>query len=146
MTRKRIDSLLDEADDEELFEFPDVPERIPDWAIEEAEPWRKLDRWGIEERAESICGRSVEIRSAPLPASVWGLHIARGGRVRLCVNEGLPWPWSRFAIFHELYHLLSHPAGGEAFWKQTFHPMSHFENEADMFAWAAVRDDFDTAW
>lgn len=145
-SRRKESDNWEDASYEEEFEFPDAPERIPDWAITEAEPWRKLDRWGLEERAEQVCGLSVEIRNADLPASVWGIHIARGSRARLCVNSNLPWPWSRFAIFHELYHLISHPAGGEAFWRQTFQPMSRFESEADMFAWAAIRDDFDSSW
>lgn len=57
--------------------------------------------------------------------------------MRLCVNASLPGFWRRFALFHELYHLLSHTEG-EGFWSRTFHSMSRFESEADLFAWAVV--------
>ncbi|MDR1916345.1 MAG: ImmA/IrrE family metallo-endopeptidase [Synergistaceae bacterium] len=83
----------------------------------------------------------VEIRSVSLPFGVWGLHIARKGRARLCVNSALPDIWRRFALFHELYHLIAH-SEGEYFWRQTFHPISRFENEADLFAWAVMRQEF----
>lgn len=125
----------------ERFEFPDPPETIPEWARKDALEWRNLCNFDIEVRAEEISGKEVEIRYVDLPESVWGFHIARNGRVRLCVNSSLPYVWQRFALFHELYHLISHPAG-EAFWRNTFHPLSRFESEADMFAWAAVSQNF----
>lgn len=120
------------------IEFPDPPERIPEWAIEQADEWRRLSRFDLEVKAEEL-GRFdvVEIRDADLPDSVWGLHIARDGRVRLCVNSRLPWLWKKFATFHELYHLLSHTEG-EGFWRNTFQPLTKFESEADLFAWAAI--------
>jgi Zn-dependent peptidase ImmA (M78 family) len=96
-----------------------------------------LNNFDIEVRAENLSGRQVEIRYVALPAGVWGIHVARGNRVRLCVNSLLPLLWRRFAMFHELHHLLSH-SEGERFWQQTFHPMSRFENEADLFAWAVI--------
>ncbi|MDR1472129.1 MAG: ImmA/IrrE family metallo-endopeptidase [Synergistaceae bacterium] len=77
------------------------------------------------------------MRSVSLPAAVWGLHVARDGRARLCINSELPDIWRRFAVFHELYHLIAH-SEGEYFWRQTLHPISRFESEADMFAWAAI--------
>jgi len=123
------------------FDFPDPPPEIPDWAEREARPWRGLRDFDLEVRAEERTGRTVEIRHVDLPDGVWGLHIARGRRVRLCVNRRLPGAWRRFALFHELYHLLSHTEG-EAFWKQTFQPISRFESEADLFAWAVVRPEF----
>jgi Zn-dependent peptidase ImmA (M78 family) len=105
--------------------------------VREASEWRGLRNFDLEVRAEERSGRTVEIRAASLPSGVWGFHIARGGRVRLCVNSDLPHIWRRFAVFHELYHLLSHTEG-EFFWSRTFHPLSRFESEADMFAWAAI--------
>jgi Zn-dependent peptidase ImmA (M78 family) len=99
--------------------------------------WRGLGNFDLEVKAEKHSGRVVEIRSAALPDSVWGLHIARGGRVRLCVNGALPHIWRRFALFHELYHLIAH-SEGEHFWAQTFNPISRFESEADLFAWAVI--------
>ncbi|MDR1966321.1 MAG: ImmA/IrrE family metallo-endopeptidase [Synergistaceae bacterium] len=118
-------------------EFPVPPEKIPDWADKEAAMWRGLGNFDLEVRAEERSGLVVEIRQTPLPESVWGMHIARGKRVRLCVNSSLPRVWRRFALFHELYHLIAHTEG-EYFWSQTFNPISRFESEADMFAWAAI--------
>jgi Zn-dependent peptidase ImmA (M78 family) len=91
----------------------------------------------MEVKAEESSGLRVEICFAPLPETVWGLHVARGDRVRLCINSALPDIWKRFAAYHELYHLIAHSMG-ESFWKQTFNPISKFETEADMFAWAAI--------
>jgi len=119
------------------FEFPDPPDRIPDWADREAAVWRGKNNFDIEVQAEDASGYQVEIRWVDLPDGVWGMHIARGGRARLCVNSRLPGIWRRFAMFHELYHLISH-SEGELFWRQTFQPMSRFESEADLFAWAAI--------
>lgn len=121
----------------ELFDFPVPPQEIPAWACTEAKKWQGLRDFDIEVQAETHCPFQVEIRYADLPKSVWGLHVARGKRVRLCVNKHLPPHWRRFALFHELYHLLSH-SKGEHFWSQTFQPLTKFECEADLFAWAAV--------
>jgi Zn-dependent peptidase ImmA (M78 family) len=119
------------------FEFPTPPDIIPDWADREASKWRRLDKFNLEVKAEEHSGLVVEIRAISLPESVWGLHVARGNRVRLCVNNELPPIWRRFATFHELYHLIAH-SKGEHFWSQTFQPISKFESEADLFAWAAI--------
>lgn len=119
------------------FDFPAPPPSIPDWARAEATEWMRLGRFDMEIKAEERSGLIVEIRDAPLPESVWGFHVARGNRVRLCVNSELPYIWKKFAIFHELYHLISHSMG-ENFWKHTYQPMSKFESEADLFAWAAI--------
>jgi Zn-dependent peptidase ImmA (M78 family) len=125
----------------QAFEFPDPPDRIPDWADKEAQTWRGKDNFDLEVQAEEVSGYRVEIRRIDLPDGVWGLHIARGDRARLCVNSRLPGIWQRFAMFHELYHLISH-SEGEHFWRQTFHPISRFESEADLFAWAAIWPDW----
>lgn len=122
-------------------ELPTPPERIPEWAFREAEEWRRLSEFDIEVRAEERTGREVEIRSVPLPSSVWGLHVSRGARVRIIANASLPGIWRRFALFHELHHLLF-DSRGEAFWSQTFQPLTKFESEADMFAWAAIWPDW----
>lgn len=124
-------------EDESLFEFPEPPESIPDWADTQAKDWRGLDFFDIEVRAEALSGRRVEIMRVNLPVSVWGMQISKKGRVRLCVNSALPSLWQRFALFHELYHLLSH-TGGEHFWRQTLQPLSRFEAEADLFAWSVI--------
>jgi Zn-dependent peptidase ImmA (M78 family) len=121
----------------QAFEFPDAPERIPEWADREAAAWRGKNNFDLEVQAEDASGYRVEIRRVDLPDGVWGIHIARGDRARLCVNSRLPGIWQRFALFHEIYHLISH-SEGESFWKQTFHPMTRFESEADMFAWAVI--------
>lgn len=121
----------------ETFDFPSIPETIPNWAWTEAKKWRGLRDFDIEVLAEAACPFEVEIRYTDLPKSVWGLHISRGKRVRLCVNKSLPSRWRRFALFHELFHLLGH-SEGEHFWSQTLQPLSKFESEADLFAWAVV--------
>lgn len=133
------------GEDGDGFDFPAPPERIPEWADRDASPWRGLRNFDIEVRAEELSGKEVEIRHVGLPDSVWGFQITRGERVRLCVNASLPPVWQRFALFHELYHLISH-TDGEAFWSRTFQPLSRFETEADLFAWAVVWPEFaDTA-
>ncbi len=123
------------------FDFPAPPEQIPEWADRDASPWRGLRNFDIEVRAEELSGKEVEIRQVGLPDSVWGFQIVRGERIRLCVNSSLPTVWQRFALFHELYHLISH-TDGEAFWSRTFHSLSRFETEADLFAWAVVWHEF----
>ena len=119
------------------FDYPAPPDIIPEWALDEASVWRRLSRFDMEVRAEECSGLEVEIRQTPLPPSVWGFHLSRGGRVRLCVNSELPDMWRRFATFHELYHLIAHSMG-EQFWRHTYQPLSKFESEADLFAWAAI--------
>jgi Zn-dependent peptidase ImmA (M78 family) len=121
----------------QAFEFPDPPERIPEWADREAAIWRGKDNFDLEAQAEDASGYRVEIRRVDLPDAVWGLHVARGDRARLCVNSRLPGIWQRFALFHELYHLIFHTEG-ENFWKHSLHPLSRFENDADIFAWAVI--------
>lgn len=121
----------------ESFDFPSPPELIPEWAQREAKGWRGLRDFDIEVQAEANCPYEVEIRYVDLPRDVWGLHVARKKRARLCVNRSLPSFWRRFALFHELYHLLFH-SESEYFWKQTLHPLSKFESEADLFAWAVL--------
>jgi hypothetical protein len=130
-------SQKDALQEKRAFDFPDPPGSIPEWAENEAHPWRGKDNFELEVLAEQISGLRVEIRTVDLPFGVWGIHIASGGRARLCVNCRLPGVWLRFAIFHEIYHLISHTEG-EGFWKQTLQPMTKFENEADLFAWAVV--------
>ena len=136
---KRLPERGDAIDPEfgEAFEFPAPPDSIPEWARREAAEWRGLGRFDLEVRAEESSGLTVEIRSVSLPESVWGLHVSRGSRVRLCVNSALPDIWKKFAVFHELYHLIAH-SKGEHFWQQTYQPVSKFESEADLFAWAAI--------
>lgn len=121
----------------ESFDFPVPPREIPTWARDAAKKWQGLRDFDIEVQAETLCPYQVEIRYVDLPKSVWGLHIVRGEHAGLCVNRGLPSHWQRFALFHELYHLISH-SKGEHFWSQTFQPLTKFECEADLFAWAAV--------
>ena len=129
------DARVTESDD--AFDYPAPPDAIPEWALDEASNWRRLSLFDMEVKAEERSGLEVEIRQTPLPPGVWGFHVARGGRVRLCVNSGLPHIWRRFATFHELYHLIAH-SFGENFWGRTFQPLSKFESEADLFAWAAI--------
>ena len=123
------------------MDWPSPTEIIPDWARKEALSWMDLDDFSVLAKAEETCGRSVELFHVPLPDSLWGLHVARGTRARIYVNRCLPLIWKRFAFFHELYHLLHHRKG-ESFWTSTATPMTSFEHQADMFAWAAILNDW----
>jgi len=132
-------------EDSDLFEWPSHPEYLPCWAVDEASLWRELDDFDLLARAEESCGRVVELVHVPLPETIWGLHVARGKRARIYVNSRLPSIWRRFSMFHELYHLLYHRKG-EAFWSGTSTPMSSFEHQADMFAWAAISREWAEGW
>ena len=119
------------------IDFPRPPEALPAWALEEARPWWNLDEFSFLVRAEEACGRTLELKRVPLTENLWGLHVARGDRARIYVNSLLPPFWQRFACYHELYHLLVHRRG-EAFWARTATPLSSFEYQADLFAWACM--------
>lgn len=118
-------------------DLPVPPAYIPDWAMSEAKTWQRLDELDILARAEGATGLCLEIKYETLPDSVWGIHLVRGERGRIFINSMLPLVWRRFAIFHELYHLLNHTKGAK-FWTHTFESMDSFENRADLFAWAAL--------
>jgi len=122
---------------EEEFDFPPPPQHIPEWAINEAGQWIGLDEFDILVQAESKSGKIVDIEYVPLSVNIWGLHVARGKRAVIYINRSLPLVWKRFALFHELYHLLSHRKG-HSFWSRTATPMNSFEHQADMFAWAVI--------
>lgn len=132
---------MERTETERDFEFPNPPEHIPAWALKEAEPWTGLDKFDILVKAETETRRTLELREAILPSTLWGVHVARGQRARIYLNRRLPALWKRFTLFHELYHLLHHKRG-EAFWASTATPLSSFEFQADMFAWAAIRPDW----
>lgn len=119
------------------FDFPNPPRSLPQWALEAGSPWIGLRQREIEILVEERTGRRLEIRREDLPPSLWGLHVARGERVRIIINRSLPPFWERFALFHELFHVLEHRRG-EGFWNRTATPMSSFETQADLFAWAVV--------
>ncbi len=123
------------------LEWPVPPENIPEWASLEAGQWKGLDDFDLLAKAERACGKSVEIVRVRMPISIWGLHVARGQRARIYVNGLLPELWRRFAVFHEIYHL-THHARGEDFWSHTATPMTSFEYQADLFAWAAIIDEW----
>ena len=125
------------SDLRDAFDFPEPPETLPRWALEEGAPWQGLDVFDVLVRAEEITGKTLELRHEPLPPHLWGLHVVKGGRGRLIVNRNLPPFWRRFALFHELYHLIAHRRG-EAFWSRTATPLSSFEVQADLFAWAVT--------
>ena len=123
---------------EDIFEdLPIPPEAIPNWAKEEGKDWQRRSEFDILTKAEEATGLSIELRYEPLPQGVWGIHIVRGERGRIYVNSLLPLIWRRFAIFHEVYHLLNHTKGA-SFWSHTYNPMESFENRADTFAWGAL--------
>ena len=128
-----------EEESSDVFEesYPSPPDVLPEWAASEAEEWRMLDEFDILAKAEERTGLSLDIKRVSLPAGVWGIHLVRGERGRIFINSLLPPLWRRFALFHELYHLLYHTKGAR-FWQRSFVSMESFENRADTFAWAAV--------
>lgn len=123
--------------DKTRFDFPSPPDSLPGWAQSKSLPWQNLLSFEIITLAGKRMDRRLEIRYEDLPDSLWGLHVARGNRVRIIVNTNLPAFWQRFALFHELFHVLEHRRG-EDFWNRTATPMSSFERQADLFAWAVV--------
>lgn len=118
-------------------DLPVPPQWIPDWALNEAKEWQRLDEFDILTKAEEAVGLRLDIKYETLPFGIWGIHLVRGERGRLFINSLLPLVWRRFAIFHEVYHLLNHRKGAK-FWTNTFESMESFENRADLFAWAAL--------
>jgi Zn-dependent peptidase ImmA (M78 family) len=119
------------------FDFPEPPSFLPEWAWEEAREWQNLDEFNIMVRAEEKTGKQLDIEYIKMPPKLWGLHVARGSKALVYLNSDLPLIWRRFALFHELFHLLNHKKG-ESFWMRTATPMSSFEHQADIFAWVAL--------
>lgn len=122
---------------EESFDFPEPPKFIPDWAWEEAREWQNLDEFELMVKAERKTGKQMDIEYVEMSSRLWGLHVAKGGKALIYINSGLPLIWQRFALFHEMYHLVNHKKG-ESFWMRTATPMSSFEHQADIFAWVAL--------
>jgi len=134
MELENVNGLLD-------FDFPHPPSFMPAWAIDEARQWHHLGEFDILVKAEEMCRRRVELEYVCMSFKLWGLHVARGVRACIFINSQLPLLWQRFALFHELYHLLKHKKG-ETFWLRTATPMNSFEYQADLFAWAAIWPDW----
>lgn len=133
-----ISNTAETESDDFAKEFPQPPRAIPDWAAREGAEWQRLDEFEILAKAEEYTGLTLDIRYESLPDGVWGVHVVHGEHGRVYINTSLPLIWRRFAIFHELYHLLNHRKGA-AFWaSHTFESMDSFENRADTFAWAAL--------
>ncbi|HQE21057.1 MAG: hypothetical protein PWR28_131 [Synergistaceae bacterium] len=126
------------------IEIPSPPEFVPSWAWNEARQWQNLSDFDILIKAESICSCSIELMYKSLTPNLWGFNLKRGGKARIIINALLSPRWRRFALFHEIYHLIHHPKG-ERFWSRTATPLSSFEYEADMFAWAAMWQEFEEA-
>lgn len=118
-------------------DMPEPPTELLPWAVEEAREWQRLDEFDILAKAEERTGLRLEIKYESMPEQVWGIHVVRSGRGRIIINSLLPLIWRRFALYHELYHLLYHKKGAK-FWTHTFASMDSFENRADAFAWAAL--------
>lgn len=119
------------------FDYPSPPEYLPEWAFNEAFEWSDLDEFDILVKAEEKSGRQLDIEYVEMSPRLWGLHVAKGKKAIIYLNSMLPLIWRRFALFHELYHLLNHKKG-ESFWMRTATPMTSFEHQADIFAWAVI--------
>ena len=128
---------LESTKDIQNFDFPEPPRFIPSWATAEAKQWQYLSEFDILVKAEETCRRRVDIEYVCMSFKLWGLQVTKGLRACIYINSRLPLLWQRFALFHELYHLLKHKMG-ESFWLRTATPMSSFEYQADLFAWAAI--------
>lgn len=125
-------------DSDSVYEnMPSTPDFIPEWARIESTEWQRLSEFEIITKAEEATGLCLDLIYETLPPGVWGIHIVRGQRGRIYINSLLSLIWRRFAIFHEIYHLLNHSKGAR-FWTHTFVSMESFENRADVFAWAAL--------
>lgn len=131
--------------DLEQFHFPAPPEHLPEWAVRAAEEWSGLDDFSILVKAEERTGKRMEVIYSLLPCDTWGFHLVKGGRAGIFINRRLPPHWKRFALFHELFHLLEHRCG-EEFWVRTATPLSSFEHQADIFAWAVALKEWETCW
>lgn len=121
------------------FQFPQPPEFLPPRALKEAEPWRGLDDFNLLVQLEEKTGLQVEIVHAALSPRIWGFAYVKRelGRCRIYLNRDLSLFWQRFALFHEIHHLLN-DSRGCYFWSSSNVPMSSFEYQADQFAWAVV--------
>lgn len=138
MTGKRRMQKKDSSVWEDVSEdLPSPPEIMPEWAAKEGSNWHRLSEFDILAKAEEMTGLTLELKYESLPMGVWGIHIVRRERGRIYVNSLLSLFWRRFAIFHEIYHLLNNTKGA-SFWKNTFVSMDGIEKCADTFAWAAV--------
>lgn len=136
--RSSYEEFDDEIEEEDAFEeFPPPPLEVPQWALREGKEWRLLDEFDVLVKAEEYTGLTLDLKYEVLPTGVWGIHLVRGERGRIFVNSGLPRFWQRFALFHEIYHLLNHTKGAR-FWQHTFFSMESFEKHADTFAWAVM--------
>lgn len=133
MNTIKVDSVQQEAQ----CGSPVPPEEIPMWAQHDAKQWQRLDEFEILSKAEDATGLALEIKYFELPDEMWGMHIVHGAHGRICVNCALSPLWRRFAIFHELYHLLNNTKGAR-FWTCTYVSMDSIEHRADSFAWAAI--------
>ncbi len=119
------------------FEIPSPPETLPEWARKEGIQWAGLDDFSILVKAEEYTGKQLEVMYPPLPETIWGFHMTRDRRALIFINGQLSPRWRRFALFHELYHFLCHQ-GGRDLWTGTATPLSSFESQADLFAWAVL--------
>ena len=136
---KRSNLAANDSDLENFPSDPPVPPReIPDWATREGAEWRRKSEFEILAKAEEYTGLTLDLKFEALPDGVWGIHVVRGEHGRIYVNAALPPIWRRFAIFHELYHLLYNKKGARFWAAHTFQSMESFENRADTFAWAAI--------
>lgn len=134
-------------DDDEDFEFPSQPQYIEPSALEEGEDWQGLDEFDTLVKLENTIHIEAEIKRVPLSSRMWGFtYVSREkGRCRIHLNSRLPAFWQKFALYHEIHHLL-HDSRGCYFWSQTLANMNGFEYQADQFAWAVLTYKTDDDW
>lgn len=130
---------------DEEFDFPAPPEYIEPSLRREAEPWIGLDEFAALARLEETVSLTAETLRVPLSGGLWGFTYTSRElkRCRIHINSRLPRFWQRFALFHEIHHIL-HDSRGCYFWSQTLANMNGFEYQADQFAWAVLISEWDS--
>lgn len=127
------------------YSFPRPPEYLPSWAVKAASEWQNLNDFDLQVKLEKLSGLQVEVVKTTMSPRLWGFTFTKRelGRSRIFINNGLPLFWQRFALFHEIHHML-HDSRGCYFWSLTNMPMTSFEFQADQFAWAVMMPEWES--
>lgn len=123
-----------------LFEEPKRPEHLSPLALERAKEWARLDTFDLLVKAEELTGRIVDLKKTSLGPRLWGFifHEPEGLHSRIFINTDLPELWQRFALYHELHHLLYDSTQGVGVYEHSLENVRRFEVVADDFAWAVI--------
>lgn len=130
------------------FCFPARPEFLSPTAVNRAKDWAFLSDFDLLVKAEEQSGRVIDLKKARMGSRLWGFtyHQPDGPHSRIFINLDLPHRWQRFALYHELHHLLYDSLKGVGIYEHTAENTRRFEVSADDFAWAVLdleQDDAD---